>query len=474
MIVESNPLLRIVEEMAEGVARRTLGRIGEMSEPDRGENMGWHINGVSKPGPRISENQPMATHGSDIPGIFESFTGLLESEPELIGDFTGGIPLLYEAGSNHPVLAATLYYWYNQESPPTITPDISNYNPYLKRLAAVLVDATEQLQNDGLWVDTASSIERETAESPVLKMHYIMPWEIRNAKWNQVANGDEMYDLKLKPLGLLQGFAKELPLHGIDPFANGYMPALFHYEVSIKELRAEQCIPGIEKFENDGTELVHLLQYISPVAGFKWKYFPGFLGSGGANWPHFMWTKTPDFVDMFKIEHLTVPKIWDINDECFAGDDGFSLMFRAKVSKARRYGDEGYVYRSKDTDRFMTRPTHESIIFDTLTEYSEVSVLENAEEEDSEWGTSSRFVPSFQDKRKLKIIDKTNGDFPYWSDVIRCKICNGQVKVILREKPTTVIFDCPHCGEGGCIDCTHLQPGVEWPTDKKRKVLKSK
>ena len=114
-------------------------------------------------------------------------------------------------------------------------------------------------------------------------------------------------------------------------------------------------------------------------------------------------------------------------------------------------------------------PNKEMLNAYVLNEYAQNAITPNPL--DDEWGESSRFIPSWKDKRGVKVIDRAKGSDPYWSDVIRCRICNGQVRVLLKERPITFIFDCPHCGESGCIDCTHCQPDVAWPDDRKRKQV---
>ena len=56
----------------------------------------------------------------------------------------------------------------------------------------------------------------------------------------------------------------------------------------------------------------------------------------------------------------------------------------------------------------------------------------------------AEFIPTYQDKRKPILIDKTMGGPAVWHDEIRCSVCNGRVLLKLPRGNTLSECKCPH------------------------------
>lgn len=55
-----------------------------------------------------------------------------------------------------------------------------------------------------------------------------------------------------------------------------------------------------------------------------------------------------------------------------------------------------------------------------------------------------QFIPTYQDKRGAKTIDRTMGRAPVWHDEIRCQQCNGRVVLKFPRGNQTIEATCPH------------------------------
>ena len=454
-------------------------------EPKNGDVMNWSVNGETVEPPIKNERESLPTHEEDANILRESWLEAERNGNVRAESFNSGIPVVFivtDDGQKDPDVEATLAYW--QELPPCYT-----YNPYILRVAQSFVDSILDMKQSGLWHDTTHQIGRETVEMPIHHMQFVLPWKIRESRHKVWPNGDASYQLRVQPINPLCGIADGLPVDEFDPFGSNHpIAAIFNYEIVISEDRIEAIFPADDA--DDYSEYCFLQLIVGEEPGTVHGGRPG----GGAwermagedVWPSFMWTLVHDATGncIGRLAHyepksnqeqdaLNLPQadFWKVVIDDF-GDDGFEATYRERVLKETRYGRPHYLW-THQTEAHTIRCGKKSMTFDTLASY----LLEGndaAMAEDDEWGESSRFVPAFKDKRKLKIIDQTQGTRAYWSDVLRCRICNGQCKVLLKEVPIKVIFDCPHCGESGCIDCTHCQPGSGWPESKTRKVVKSK
>ena len=72
-------------------------------------------------------------------------------------------------------------------------------------------------------------------------------------------------------------------------------------------------------------------------------------------------------------------------------------------------------------------------------------------------GRPIKFVPTWKDNRTRLTVAKTTG-VPFFSDVLRCEVCNGKVLVKLPKDPPFDAVDCPHCDSSGTVKTVHLRP----------------
>lgn len=76
---------------------------------------------------------------------------------------------------------------------------------------------------------------------------------------------------------------------------------------------------------------------------------------------------------------------------------------------------------------------------------------------EDEDGRPIKFVPTWKDNRTRLTVAKTSG-IPFFSDVLRCEVCNGKVLVKLPKDPPFDAVDCPHCDSPGSVNTVHLRP----------------
>jgi len=94
----------------------------------------------------------------------------------------------------------------------------------------------------------------------------------------------------------------------------------------------------------------------------------------------------------------------------------------------------------------------------TATNEGEIMEAETMEEQ-----KATEFIPTWKDNRPKKTISKTKGT-PFFTDVIRCVVCNGRNLVRLPKTPPYENVECAHCGAPEGVITIHLNsesPGVE-------------
>lgn len=103
-----------------------------------------------------------------------------------------------------------------------------------------------------------------------------------------------------------------------------------------------------------------------------------------------------------------------------------------------------------------------------------MSAIATAEEEglwehrvEDKEGVPVKFVPTWKDNRTRLTVSKTQG-IPFFSDVLRCEVCNGKVLVKLPKDPPFDAVDCPHCDSTATIKTVHLRVDSKRELDKLR------
>lgn len=421
-------------------------------------------------------NSMLPIHPDEMAAVREEWMAAERSSHASAGSFSSGIPLVFTS-ENEMCPLHTVKLW--MHNTPDVDLEWTDVHPYLRRMAKMFEWTIANMKNSGLWHNNLIQIERERTESPIFFCQFVLPWRIAASRYtvrNDTHTDD--YTFTLSPINPFQGLQHQLKgIAEYDPFVGSPLTALFNYELQLDVGLGDLMFP--EAKENEKHKGLCFLQLCTLEDGGGWLRANTTESDGP--WPFFVWNKIGTdpatcigrmYHQESKMHENNEIGFWDVKESDFMGVDGFCPSLKASVMKDIRYGTKYHLLNnSTDVSRYCIRPTLDSLLYDALTEYV---YPEESEAADEEWGESSRFVQAWRDKRNTKTIDQTKGAKGYWSDVVRCKICNGRCKVILGEKPIKVIFDCPHCGESGCIDCTHLQPGEDWPEDKKRKVLKSK
>jgi len=85
------------------------------------------------------------------------------------------------------------------------------------------------------------------------------------------------------------------------------------------------------------------------------------------------------------------------------------------------------------------------------------------QEQTMEEEKATEFIPTWKDNRPKKTVSKTKGT-PFFTDVIRCEVCNGRNLVRLPKTPPYANVECGHCGAPEGVICVHLNvdsPGIE-------------
>lgn len=489
--------LRIIEQQMSMLTNDTIGRINPIQEPKGGLPMSWSLNGEEMPRAVVAEEHILPTQMSVFEEVKGEWIAGLRTGKFSVASFTSGMPIVFDFVNGDmrrvdPV--ATVCFWLSDlgstaearrilipiDPKPEIPNDdkerariYRNANPYLRKYAEALCATVLQSQQDGSWVDTTTDIIRETAADKRWCVQFVLPWIVKETKHVTWPDGSQY---------MLNSLSPALPTIGFDtaglkydPFA-GEIHALtkaFTFTLTLNMSRFDDLL---DAGDEDSLVGCMLLQYMGVNVGM-WEC----LEQTGENpeWPHFEWNQpAPSYhTNLCRAKQLNPKRPensehWEINDADFVGD-GFPPSFRERIMKSKRYGNRMEFFKPTTLAGGSVGdllPHSAMLVSNVLETYSEHE-SSNATDPDDEWGESSRFVPAWKDKRKLKLIDKAKGTIPYWSDVVRCSICNGRSKVYLKEQPVTVIFDCPHCGEGGSIDCSYLQPDKEWPAEKKRKKV---
>ena len=470
----------------------TYGGWNKLTEPKTGSTLEWEIReGYPAPPPIVSKTQVLPTKPDDFTDILTEMGALLDKGDITIGSFASGIPIVFPDFENYkPDAVATVAYWLSDQEVGETGPfghttisglvqgfhdTFRNANPYIRKVAVALCDAIVSMQQSGHWIDTTMPLPKQTAHNESWRVQFALPWRIKKAEHYLSPDGSQMFNATAEPIMPLIGF-HALSALGVDPFVTplSMLARTMPFEFSLDEPRWHDLFTEVE--DDSYTDLC-LLQLLDTTSG-RWEVFE--KKEGDLQLGTFVWDEVPGsiFSVFGRLNEFEFDAIhphdnrWHITDEDFLGS-GFSPNFRERIAKSKRYG-KSYTFFSPCLALGSVGNVYASselLFADMLTEYAEQVQMSNPMEADEEWGESSRFIPSFKDKRKIKTIDQAKGAVVYWSDIIRCRTCNGKVKVLLRERPVTVIFDCPHCGESGCIDCTHLHPEADWPEERKRKKV---
>lgn len=461
------------------------GGINGLPDPKTGENTlhwysekDWKNDFDAMKGP-LSPKQPLLpTH----PGMYEDIkaeviaktrSGKIKFQP-----FKQGPKVIYDLEQEKFCPKATVAYWMNTNpyDPPLkgSQEDIDSIyrlaNPFIRKVANALCQTIEDDESSKWKAASRSSlVARETHADKAWHSLDVLLWVVKEVEFQEQTDGTQAANVRVTPMSLLCGVA-EYALETDDPFNKTHttIASALEFMFQLDAPRFDALMDGIPQ---DGEYKYQvLMQFMDSDAG-------GWIPmSSRENLPTYMLNDPPasvrsnfiraplfDFAE--NIDERTM-NMWRITDEDFIGA-GFHPSLRSKVSKARRYGKQYRLMSGHPNINDPTIfPTVQMLMSDIIVGASEYNMIQ-----DDGWEHSSRYVESWRDKRKIKIINKASGSVPYWSDVVRCPVCNGQCQVILIENPNPVIFDCPHCGEGGCIDCSHLRPGEEWPDQKKRKKV---
>ena len=78
------------------------------------------------------------------------------------------------------------------------------------------------------------------------------------------------------------------------------------------------------------------------------------------------------------------------------------------------------------------------------------------------------FVPTWRDKRKPAVIDRSTRGRYHFHDLIRCRQCNGRVIIMLPSGNALTAHPCPHCADAGGLDTSHLTGQVTNKTIHRR------
>ncbi len=470
----------------------TIASIQRIQEPKSGKPLDWKLNGREQPRAVVAKEHILPTHASIFEEIKGEWLAGIRSRKITVGNFSSGIPILFSgnafsATGPSPLVdwadsISTVCYWL-ASTPSKSIPNSAeernaiyrNANPYLRKMANALCDSINQMMQDGSWVDTTEMMIRETATDDSWKIQLVLPWTVKDTKHNSYPDGSQSMTLSLSPYLPLIGF--DMPGWDIDPFG-GEIHAItkaFRFELNLDLSRYDDLLDAGDEDTLKDRVLLQLMGISSTPAG-EWQCFEQVAED--LEWPTFSWNQEAPSIhtNLGRARHLEHDRPenferWEINDDDFVGD-GFSPEYRERIMKSKRYGNRMEFFKPTT----LAGGSVGNLLPSAAMLYAEVVEIHadhasTKADPDEEWGESSRFIPSWRDKRKTKLIDKSKGVPPYWSDTVRCNICNGKVKVHLKERPITVIFDCPHCGEGGSIDVSHLQPDREWPAEKKRKKV---
>ena len=420
---------------------------------------------------------------------------------DIAGGFSAGIPIVYIRNHGEWLMSRKLTYarWVNDEQfQLEATPSLSStkylfdecpppIRHFLNSLKAQINDA----QATGKWREHDLDVQSEG--SMTTGIHFIHLWQILDVKTIPFGDGDT-YDLTVAPFTGLQGYSKlradgenELS-HRLEtlsetcPFitesnwesSSTIAGLLCRYSMSLNTQKFDGWTPAqdqiIIQFAGNGqfhrmravegdTSLAHGLWYewsVDPFDEFdsviEWKEM-------GLRREHTRFVL--DAHDVRGRRHCGYPREVDpVNNRIYGR------------SESRATGVTGLI--QGDWNYPSVEIAEEIMLANMWATSAHPEGGEDEDLADEEWGGSSRFIPAWKDKRKIKLIDKTSGEPPYWSDIIRCRICNGQTKVLLKKQTTTLLFDCQHCGEAEAVDASHLAEGADWPASKTRKVVDAK
>ena len=474
-IVAHEPAADSLLTELERMAAESCWGLGSLFDP-KGDKLRW--NAICQP--RVGKIEAIPHKPDEWIAWVEEFYSRA-NEFEWATEFKNGIPVIWdgegEVTIDSPHLSATVMYWegrpLHQYKEADANYDYTFRNPYLRRVAEWVKHAIVKAQMNGRWVDTRSPMIRPKSTDKLWKKQTLLPWKIIECKWD---DKNESFILRLEPVLPLIGYDEQMT---VGKYVFGGISSLFgmmaSYEMQISESIMTDIFPGVEDEDYIGKTII---QFTSEDSVGKWRRMKF------EDEPVYLWDLPPDdphncivALQLFESNEspLLQNHLWKVKEMDFH-TEGWGANKRERVLKDMRYGNrweflkkcngtvDGFLYPSL---YHAIQDTMSTYIFNNLSTPGDPSL-------DEEWGESSRFVHPWLDKRPVKVIDNVKGGVAYWSDVVRCKICNGRVKVLLKENPIKIKFDCPHCSESGCIDCTHCQPDVDWPDDKRRKVVRAK
>lgn len=74
------------------------------------------------------------------------------------------------------------------------------------------------------------------------------------------------------------------------------------------------------------------------------------------------------------------------------------------------------------------------------------------------------YIPTWRDRRPLAIVDYAKPKYPHWSDLLKCKVCNQRVRVLLPSGNTLTYVQCPSCKDEQGVNTEHLMNN--WKPDE--------
>jgi len=66
------------------------------------------------------------------------------------------------------------------------------------------------------------------------------------------------------------------------------------------------------------------------------------------------------------------------------------------------------------------------------------------------------FIPTWKDRRPMAVVDYAKPRYPFWSDLLKCKVCNQRVRVLLPSGNDLTYVACPSCKDEQGVSTEHL------------------
>ena len=424
----------------------------------------------------------------------------MEEEIDIAGSFSSGIPIVMrrESSAHAWIMDSRFTYsmWVDADVGRLVELlDLYDQSPPpVKHFMKALNKRITQSQIDGLWREhdlDVMTIDGVSAEDNFeVGIGWCNLWRVAKVeKDDTIVNerGDFIYDCSVTPVSGIAGYNSHwMNMDGVEKC---------HTLEGLNGCSQFLTNAGIGDYHN---LLAHICRFHMGISSRKFEgQAPPQVGdvlihfnAGGeftrretGETPTYEWSPDPfDELDwVLQFEELTQCEENSIFEH---SPDDFEISGIAPCSfDMDKHGDpevfsrdygmievEGVVYFAYPSKEIM----FETMLSAMVQQEDSVHPVADEVEDDEDWGRSSRFIPAWKDKRRTKLIDKSQGTVPHWSDMVRCRICNGNVKILLKEVTVTLIFDCPHCGEAESVDCSHLSSGAKWPDDKNRKRVDAK